>query len=172
MNLAPLLEASPAIQIHVAAATAAMLLGAAILFRRKGDGAHRTAGRLWVGLMAVVCLSSFFIWTIRMAGPFSPIHLLSAGTLYALVKGVGYARMRDIAAHRRTMQITYGAALVITGLFTLLPGRIMHEVFFGGPRPTVGIAVLAALAATGIGLALYGRRPGRRALTGRTVTQR
>ncbi len=159
MNLTPLLEASPAIQIHVAAALAAMLSGAAILFRRKGDTAHRMAGRAWVGLMALVCLSSFFIWSIRLVGPFSPIHLLSVGTLWALWKGVGYARARAIVAHRRTMQITYAGALVITGFFTLLPGRIMYEVFFGGDEPLAGAVVLAALVAGGAWMALAGSRP-------------
>lgn len=158
MNPAPLLEASLAIQIHVAAAVAAMLLGAAILFRSKGDRAHRLAGRVWVALMALVCVSSFLIWTIRLWGPFSPIHILSVGTLVALVYAVGMARLRNIAAHRRTMQATYIGALVITGFFTLLPGRIMNDVLFGGDRPLLGAAVLAALAAAGAGLAMRGMR--------------
>lgn len=158
MNPAPLLEASPAIKIHVAAAVAAMLLGAAILFRSKGDRAHRLAGRVWVALTALVCVSSFFIWTIRLWGPFSPIHILSVGTLVALVYAVGMARLRNIAAHRRTMQATYIGALVITGFFTLLPGRIMNDVLFGGDRPLLGAAMLAALTAAGAGLAMHGMR--------------
>lgn len=158
MNPAPLLEASLAIQIHVAAAVAAMLLGAAILFRRKGDAAHRLAGRVWVALMVIVAVSSFFIWTIRLWGPWSPIHLLSVGTLVSLTYAVGMARIRNIAAHRRTMQATYAGALVITGFFTLLPGRIMHEVLFGGARPLLGAALLVALVAAGAALALAPRR--------------
>jgi uncharacterized membrane protein len=158
MNLTPLLEASLAIQIHVAAAVAAMLLGAAILFRRKGDRAHRMAGRIWVLLMAVVAISSFFIWTIRLLGPFSPIHILSVGTLVSLTYGVGMARMRNIVAHRRTMQMTYAGALVITGFFTLLPGRIMYDVFFGGEQPVVGVAVLAGLVVGGTWMAMRGTR--------------
>lgn len=157
MNLVPLLEASPAIQLHVAAAFAAMLLGAAILFRRKGDRAHRLAGRVWVGLMLVVCVSSFFIWTIRLWGIWSPIHLLSVGTLVSLTYAVGMARAKNIIAHRRTMQATYAGALVITGFFTLLPGRTMHAVFFGGEQPLAGVAVLAALIGGGAWLALTGR---------------
>jgi uncharacterized membrane protein len=33
--------------------------------------------------------------------------------------------------HRRIMIMVFAGALVIAGLFTLLPGRIMHAVIFG-----------------------------------------
>jgi uncharacterized membrane protein len=34
--------------------------------------------------------------------------------------------------HRSTMIGLYVGALVIAGLFTFVPGRIMHKVLFGG----------------------------------------
>src|SRR5690606_16321887 len=117
------------------------LLGGIILFRRKGDRLHRMGGRIWVGLMLAVCISSFFIHTIRMVGAWSPIHLLSIGTLLVLARGVSLARARRILEHRRTMQATYLGALLLAGFFTFMPGRIMHEVLFGGPRPFDGVAV-------------------------------
>ena len=150
MTLDPLLHASPVIQIHAAAAILALVLGGVVLFRRKGDRPHRFSGRLWVGLMAVVALSSFFIWTIRLWGPFSPIHLLSILTLVLLWRGVGYARRHNIRLHRRVMQATYLLGLVITGLFTFYPGRIMYRVAFGPegatPEKLVVFALLVALA--------------------------
>jgi uncharacterized membrane protein len=133
MNLQPLLDASLAIQIHVAAALAAFLLGAVVLFRRKGDRLHRIGGRLWVALMLVVALSSFFIHTIRLWGIWSPIHLLSLFTILSLAGGVWMIRRRNVQAHRRIMQGTFGGALVVAGIFTFAPGRIMHEVLFTGP---------------------------------------
>jgi uncharacterized membrane protein len=151
MDLAPLLNASPVIQIHAVAAMLALLIGAAVLFRRKGDRPHKAMGRVWVALMGIVALSSFFIWTIRLWGLFSPIHLLSIFTLVMLWRGVGFARRRNIRLHRLTMQVTYVAALIITGLFTLLPGRIMNKVVFGPEGATraklaVFVLVLAAIA--------------------------
>lgn len=68
MTLQPLLQASPVIQIHAYAAIAALLLGAAVLFRRKGDRLHKLGGRIWVLLMVVVAISSFFIHAIRIWG--------------------------------------------------------------------------------------------------------
>ncbi len=162
MTLQPLLDASPVIQLHALAAILAFFLGGLVLFRRKGDRLHKLGGRIWVSLMLTVAMSSFFIHTIRLWGPWSPIHLLSLGTLAALAWGVGLARMRRIADHRRVMKATYLGALVIAGVFTLLPGRIMNEVFFGGPSPMTGVAVLAALAAGGAALAYAGMKPRRR----------
>lgn len=159
MYLQPLLAASPAIQIHALAAIAAFLLGALTLFRRKGDRLHRLGGRIWVALMVVVALSSFFIREIRMIGEFSPIHLLSVVTLVSLVYGVREAQQHRIAAHRYTMQSIYFGALIIAGLFTLLPGRIMHEVMFA--RVDDGLASLPAwlvLIAILLGLVMQWRR--------------
>ncbi|MGN6101562.1 MAG: DUF2306 domain-containing protein [Devosia sp.] len=131
MDFSPLLNASPVIQIHAAFAGLALLLGALQLFRKKGDALHKAMGRTWVVLMAVVALSSFFIWTIRLWWLFSPIHLISIFTLVMLWRGFTFARRHDIDHHKRTMQFTYVLALVVTGLLTFLPGRTMYRVAFG-----------------------------------------
>ena len=146
MTLAPLENASFAIQIHVAVAVLAFLLGGLVLFRTKGDKAHRMAGKIWVVLMLLVAITSFFIHTIRLVGPWSPIHLLSIITLWSLYSGIRAVRRKRILEHRRTMQSLYLGALVIAGVFSFLPGRIMHEVFFGGQNPWVGVIFLAAIA--------------------------
>ena len=158
MTLQPLLDASLAIQLHAVAAVLAFVLGGMILFGTKGDRLHRLGGRIWVGLMLAVCLSSFFIHTIRMLGPWSPIHLLSVTTIAGLARGVWLARQREIIGHRRIMQMTYVGALLIAGFFTFLPGRIMYEVFFGGPQPMAGVALAAAIIVGGAMLAWRGMR--------------
>jgi uncharacterized membrane protein len=149
MSLQPLIEATPAIQIHTITAIMAFVLGAIVLFRPKGDRLHRLGGRIWVGLMVVVCMSSFFIHTLQLIGIWSPIHLLSLGTLGALVLAVRHARLRRIADHRRIMQGTYFGALILAGFFTFMPGRIMHRILFDGfETPTVPLvsAILATVA--------------------------
>ena len=155
MSLDPLLHASPVIQIHAYVAVLALLLGAVQLFRKKGDWLHRMMGRTWVALMAIVALSSFFIWTIRLVWLFSPIHLVSLFTLAMLWRGVAFARKHDIKHHMLTMEFTYFLALVVTGLLTFLPGRIMYQVAFGpdGATPeklmVFGGIVVAALILSG-----------------------
>jgi uncharacterized membrane protein len=131
MDLAPLLNAAPAIPVHAFAAMAAFVLGAVQLAAPKGTLAHRMLGWIWVILMVLVAGSSFWIHQIRLLGPWSPIHLLSIFVLIMLPLAVWRAHRHDVSAHRRIMIGVFSGALVIAGLFTLLPGRIMHTVVFG-----------------------------------------
>lgn len=131
MSLTPLLNAAPAIPLHAFAAMAAFVLGAVQLAAPKGTLPHRTLGWIWVALMALVAASSFWIHQIRLVGPWSPIHLLSIFTLVVLPLGVWRAHRHRVVDHRRIMISLFAGALVIAGLFTLLPGRIMHAVAFG-----------------------------------------
>lgn len=131
MSLAPLLDAAPAIPLHAFAATAAFFLGVIQLAAPKGTLPHRALGWLWVALMLVVALSSFWIHEIRLVGPWSPIHLLSIFALAMLALGVMAARTRNVRRHQITMISIFFGALVIAGLFTFMPGRIMHTVIFG-----------------------------------------
>jgi uncharacterized membrane protein len=64
-------------------------------------------------------------------GGFSPIHLLSIWTLFSLVMAVYHARQGNIRQHKIWMVLLYILALLVTGVFTLWPGRVMHGVLFG-----------------------------------------
>ena len=132
MSLAPRLNAAPAIPLHAFSAMAAFALGIVQFAAPKGTLPHRTLGWVWVLLMASVAASSFWIHQIRLLGPWSPIHLLSIFTLVMLPLGIWRAHTHRVADHRRIMILLFTGALVVAGLFTLLPGRIMHSVVFGG----------------------------------------
>lgn len=131
MSLTPLLSAAPEIQLHAFAAMSALLLGIVQFAAPKGTLPHRTLGWVWVGLMLLISASSFLIHGIRLWGPWSPIHLLSMFTPIMLVVGVLAARRHRVRAHKITMISIFAGALVLAGLFTLVPGRIMHCVLFG-----------------------------------------
>jgi uncharacterized membrane protein len=132
MTLAPLLVASPAVQIHAFAALAALVLMPVQLVLPKGGSRHRAVGYAWVAAMLLAAATSFFVHEMRIGiGPFGPIHLLSLVTLVSLPLAVRAARRREFARHRRIMLILVWSALVGAGVFTLLPGRIMHAVAFG-----------------------------------------
>jgi uncharacterized membrane protein len=135
MTLAPLLDASPAIQIHAFAAMGAFGLGVYQLARPKGTPHHRLTGWIWVGLMLAVVLTSFWIHELRLWGPWSPIHLLSIFTLVMLPLGVWRAHRHQVQHHRWTMISIFLGALVVAGIFTLVPGRIMHAVIFPPVTP-------------------------------------
>jgi uncharacterized membrane protein len=131
MTLEPLLQASPAIQIHAFAAMTAFALGVVQLSAPKGTLPHRTLGWIWITLMLVVSISAFFIHQLRMWGEWSPIYLLAIYTLIMLPVAVLAARRHQVPRHRRAMIGLFVGALVIAGLFTLWPGRIMYAVVFG-----------------------------------------
>jgi uncharacterized membrane protein len=131
MSLAPLLDAAPAIPVHAFAAMAAFGLGVVQLAAPKGTLPHRTIGWIWVVLMLAVAISSFWIHQIRLVGPWSPIHLLSIFVLIAVPLGVWRAHRHRVGDHRRIMILVFLGGLLAAGLFTLLPGRIMHAVVFG-----------------------------------------
>ena len=148
MTLQPLLESSLAIQLHTVSAVMAFVIGGLVLFRRKGDRLHRLGGRIWVALMGLVCISSFFIHTLQVVGIWSPIHILSVTTVIALLGAVRSARMGRIVEHRRIMQMTYFGALILAGYFTFLPGRIMYRTVFAGfetPHVPLAIGFVAAV---------------------------
>jgi uncharacterized membrane protein len=131
MTLDPLLNAPPEIQFHAIAAFLALVLGILQLALPKGNPRHRIVGYIWVASMLIVAISSFWIHTIQTVGLFSPIHILSVFTLLNVPYAVWAARRGNIKAHRRAMLSLFWLALVGAGLFTLLPNRIMGQVFFG-----------------------------------------
>jgi uncharacterized membrane protein len=118
----PVYTWSPIIVVHTIAALVGVLLGAWLLGARKGHRAHRIGGWIWVLCMATVAGISFGI---RGPEGFSWIHGLSLFTLVTLVTGVLAARAHRVGAHRINMISLYVGALLVTGLFTLLPGRLI-----------------------------------------------
>lgn len=129
MNPTPFLEASAVIQIHAYFAVFALALGAFILLARKGTPRHKLLGRIWGLAMLITAISSFWINQIRLVGPFSPIHLLSVYAVYAVFEAVFAARRGDIKSHKKTMKALFVYGLILPGLLTFLPGRLLNQVF-------------------------------------------
>ena len=92
--------------------------------------AHRILGWTWVVMMMTVAVSSFFIRTINPGG-FSLIHILSVFVVCILPLGVYAARRHRVDMHRRIMTNTFIGGLVIAGVFTFFPGRLIWQMFFG-----------------------------------------
>lgn len=120
----------PVILIHLGFAVAAFGLGLLQFILPKGTLPHRAMGWSWLIIMGVVAVSSFFI---RQAnhGKFSLIHILSVAVLIQIPLIILAARKHNIKAHANTALGLYMGALVIAGLLTFLPGRLMWAVFFG-----------------------------------------
>jgi len=123
-------QVSP-IPSHALMALLAVLVGGIQLASVKGTRRHRVLGWSWVSLMVYVACSSFLISEIRFWGAFSPIHLLSVWTLFSLSMAIYFARKGNIVQHKIWMLSLYVLALLVTGVLTLWPGRVMHGALFG-----------------------------------------
>ncbi|MBA8839336.1 DUF2306 domain-containing protein [Ochrobactrum sp. RH2CCR150] len=150
MNFEPLLHAPLAVQLHVATVIPAALLGAFILLRRKGTRLHKYLGRIWMVLMVVTAITSFFIHQINLLWGFSPIHILSVLVIAGCIRSVIAARQGAIGLHRKIVRQVYFLGIVGAGLFAFLPGRIMHAVAF----PDAGVSQLATGAAVVVAVLL------------------
>lgn len=116
------------IQLHAASAIAAVGLGAVQLAAPKGTLPHRQLGYVWVALMLIVAVTAIFI---RTGGSFSWIHIFVPLTLFGVAGLIIQARKGLLARHRGTVLGLYIGALMIPGVFSFLPGRLMHTVFLG-----------------------------------------
>jgi len=117
------------IKFHVAAAVTAFGIGSVILMRPKGVGLHKALGWSWVIAMGATAISSFFITS--FTSHFSPIHLISGWTVVALPMALFAIRRGNVQAHRRTMTGLFVGGLLLAGLLTFIPGRLMYMLFFG-----------------------------------------
>ena len=152
MTLEPLLTAPVAIQFHVATVLPAAVLGAFLLARPKGTPAHRFLGKVWLLLMVISAASTFFIRTIDLFMGFSPIHLLSVYVIVGSGAAIATARRGDITAHRRQVAGMYFGGIVVAGIFTLLPDRLVNAVVFSdagslGSGLAAGVLCLAFVSA-------------------------
>lgn len=144
MTFEPLLNAPIAVQFHVATVLPAAVLGAMLLARRKGTPAHRLLGKIWLVLMVMTSFSTFFIHDLKTVGNFSPIHLLSIYVIVGSIPAIRAARRGDIRAHRAQVAGMYFGGIVVAGLFTLVPHRVMGAIIFDGASGFVS-GVAAAL---------------------------
>ncbi len=159
MNITPFFEADLAVQVHVVLALVAVMSGSAVFAIRKGTRTHRLLGRVWIGAMVVVALSSFFIHGLRVWGPFSPLHLLSVFTLGTVVFAIVMVRRGNIRAHKLSLIGLFLGGVVGAGLLTMSRGLLMSRILFpdgnspvpspadlpGGP---IGIAIGMAVTIT------------------------
>ncbi len=130
MSLAPLLQASIWVQLHVAAALLALILGAWQFLGRKGTLPHRVVGWVWIVLLAALCITSFFIPGSWHIGPVSVFHVLSVYTLWALYMGARAARAGEVADHKSYMSWLYGLSVVLSAVIAVASGGVLYQVVF------------------------------------------
>ena len=131
------------IYIHAFFALAAVPVGLYIFFKKKGTKQHRFIGRVWVSFLLIVSFTALFITSPMTDTVFNPrfyswIHLLIPFTVGNLIYSIWSIRQfkktklgKHKKAHIYSMVGVYFGALLVAGAFTLMPGRMFHEIIFG-----------------------------------------
>jgi uncharacterized membrane protein len=113
---------------HAIFVLALVASGWGILALPKGDRRHRAFGWTWVCAMVAMGAASLAVphgpnWVVAYVGGASAYPLLAYG-VYAVKRG-------ERRRHGRTMAMLMIALLMMT-LLAVFPGRLMHDVLFGG----------------------------------------
>jgi uncharacterized membrane protein len=119
-----------AVIIHLATVLPSLPLGLYLFLARKGGARHRLMGRIWMSLMAVTAIAALFIRHLN-EGQFSFIHIASVVTLVGIPLAINAARSGRIAAHRAHLLAMFIGALLVSGVLSFLPGRIMWQWLLG-----------------------------------------
>ena len=126
-DLAPLMRAGFMVITHITAGLSALAIGIHILSRRKGGARHRWMGRVWVAVMLGTAITGMAIEPLR----FTPAHGAALFVFIMVPLAIRNIIRGDVRAHRRAMARLL-IALVIVGLLSLMPGQLLHDVFFAG----------------------------------------
>ncbi|MEL6661735.1 MAG: hypothetical protein AAFR33_01935 [Pseudomonadota bacterium] len=117
------------VQAHALAAIGALVLGLSLYTVARGRLAHRTLGLSMAALLVITLLTAFFIRTdggaMSWIHGFIPLTLLG---LFGIAMGVAG---KDWQRHKNAGRGLIFGTLLIPALFTLMPGRLLHQVFFG-----------------------------------------
>jgi len=124
------------IYIHAFFALIAVPVGLYILLTKKGTQKHKLTGRIWTLFLLIVSFTALFIQAIN-PGEYSLIHLLIPWTIGSLIYSIWSIRkfqktklQKYKKAHMCSMIGVYVGALLVAGVFTLMPGRLFYEILF------------------------------------------
>jgi len=130
IDVTPFITSGLALKVHVVSAVSTFIIGAVLLSGLpKGTKIHKRLGWTWSAFMASTAISSFFLVGLN-GGHFSWIHGLSAWTIIVLPFALLAARRHNVKSHAKHMRGMFLGGMIIAGLFTFLPGRMMWHMFF------------------------------------------
>lgn len=131
MNIDLFLNARPVVIVHTLFAFAALIVGVVMFARKKGTPSHKMIGKVFVVFMAMTALSALFITGLN-GKYWSFIHLFVPLSFYAIWELFHYVRKGDIKKHEKAVKGLFFGALLIPGIISFMPGRLMWHVVFGG----------------------------------------
>ena len=115
---------------HLGTVFPAFLIGTYLLLSHKGTPGHKFLGKVYMLLMLFTALITLFMSAEvgpTFLGHFGFIHLLSFLVLYSVPAAYLAARNGNIKRHRGHMIGLYVGGILVAGIFTLMPGRMLHN---------------------------------------------
>jgi uncharacterized membrane protein len=119
----------PLVSLHLLTLTVALALTPILLLRRRGDRWHRLMGWAWCVAMFSTAVITLFIRHVSK-GSLGGLHIFSFITIVSVPLLVVAARSHKVGAHRRTVSFLILGALLIAGVFTFIPPRILGSWMF------------------------------------------
>jgi uncharacterized membrane protein len=132
-NLSLIADTSMVIKIHLISIAGALVVGTVLMSGVKGTTLHRTLGWIWSVFMIGTAATTMFIHaspSMPRVGPFGPLHIFSVAVLTLTPLALYRARKGKWLAHGMTMTGIFFGGLIVAGLFTFFPGRLIYSVFF------------------------------------------
>jgi len=126
---------------HAVIGTVAVVMGAVVLFNKKGTPRHKRLGRIWVVAMLLLNVSALSIY--NLFGGFGPFHWAALASLSALAAGFYPALVRPEGwrvRHEFYMSWSYVGLLAATG--AEITSRVPGWNFFWSVSLTVIAIVL------------------------------
>jgi uncharacterized membrane protein len=114
--------------LHIATIGTALALTPVLMLRRRGDRWHRRLG--WTWCIAMFTTGALSFWIRGINGGLSFIHIFSVMTVIAVPSLVIAARAHQVGAHRRAVRGVIIGGLLIAGLLTFVPSRLLGSWFF------------------------------------------
>lgn len=120
--------------LHLYTVVPCVFIGGFLLVIKKGTKIHKQLGRIYMILMLFTAIVTLFMPA--YVGPtlfnhFGWIHLFSFLTLWTVPTAYLAIKKGDVKSHKRKMILLYFGAIIIAGAFTFMPGRYLHNLFFG-----------------------------------------
>ena len=120
--------------LHLGSLVPAFVIGSYLLLNRKGTPVHKFLGKIYMGLMLFTAFITLFMEALvgpKFLNHFGFLHLLILFVLYTVLTAYRAIRVGNSKLHKRKMVGLYVGALLVAGVFTLSPGRLIHTWLFG-----------------------------------------
>ena len=129
------MEYDTLMNLHLITVVPCFIIGTLLLIIKKGTPIHKGFGRVYMVLMLfTACVTLFMPADVgpQFLNHFGWIHSFSFLTIYTVPTAYLAIKKGNVKVHKRKMILLYFGAIILAGGFTFVPGRYLHNVFFGG----------------------------------------